>query len=212
MTVIAENKIQDLNFISDQLRDQMVQYAKDFKRSWINLGQTLYTVYRDKLFYAWGYEKFEYYTEQEIGLKKQLSMKLLKTYQFLEEEEPEYLKSEYPDNHDALQVPQFEAVDVLRLAKRNRELDRADYIKLKKDVFENGKNASLIRKDLTTLIKERKQVDPEEERDKRNFEAIKKFVTAINNFKKEMEALKLISNSVVEEAEQLRKKLEAEIP
>jgi hypothetical protein len=50
------------------------------------LGQNLYTAWRDKLYYTWGFEKFEDYTQEELGFKKQLAIKLLKTYFFLEQE------------------------------------------------------------------------------------------------------------------------------
>jgi hypothetical protein len=196
---------------SDLLREQIREHSKSFKTSWVNLGQALYSVWRDKLFYAWGYDKFEYYTEQEVGLQKQLSLKLLKTYFFVEQEEPEYLKKEFSEAREAVRVPGYEAVNVLRLAKQSKGLTRDDYVKLKKDIFDKGKDASLARKDLTAIMKERKQVDPEEERDKRSEAAIRKLYHALESFRKDMAVLKLIPDNIIDEAEGLMNKLEAQL-
>ena len=197
---------------SELLRSQIRKHSKSFKTSWVNLGQALYSVWKDKLFYAWGYDKFEYYVEQEVGLPKQLSLKLLKSYFFLEQEEPDYLKREFNEACDASKVPGYEAVNVLRLAKQRKDLLKDDYLKLKRAVFDKGKNASLVRQDLMAIIRERKAIDPEAERDKRNELAIRKLVNALNSFKMDMEVLKLISDDIVDEAKQLMTKLEKQLP
>ncbi len=197
--------------LSENLREQLVIHAKDFKTSWIALGQTLFSVWRDKLYYTWGYEKFENYTEEELGLNKSLAIKLLKTYYFLEEEEPACLKEDYAQSKEAAVIPSYEAVNVLRLAKKNKHLTKGDYVKLRQDIFEKGKDVSEIRKDLTALIRERKVVDPEEEREKRNTLAVRKFLYAFDSFKKDMEVLKLLPDDLIEEVSGIMNKLEAEI-
>lgn len=196
---------------SELLRSQIREHSKSFKTSWVNLGQALYSVWRDKLFYAWGYDKFEYYVEQEVGLPKQLSLKLLKNYFFLEQEEPDYLKSGFSEAREARQVPGVEAVNVLRMAKQKKELLRDDYMKLRKDVFDKGRDASVVRKDLTAMMKERKPVDPQAEQDKCNEAAIRKLYHALDSFQKDMEVLKLIPDNIVVEAKTLMEKLEAQL-
>jgi hypothetical protein len=136
---------------------------------------------------------------------------LLKTYFFVEQEEPEYLKKEFSEAREAVRVPGYEAVNVLRLAKQSKGLMRDDYVKLKKDIFDKGKDASLARKDLTAIMKERKQVDPEEERDKRSEAAIRKLYHALESFRKDMAVLKLIPDNIIDEAEGLMNKLEAQL-
>lgn len=206
-----EEEVNKTDMVGDTLRDQVLGYSKDFKTSWINLGRHLYAIWQDKLFYGWGFEKFEHYTEDELGLKKQLCQKLLKTYLFVEENEPQYLDVDFKESRDAVNVPNYDAVDVLRLARSKRELSRDDYAMLKAEVFDKGKDASVVRKELTAMMKERKEVDPEEERDNRNEAAIKKLLGALGVFKKDMEALKLISKDVLDEAEGLMKKLKDQI-
>jgi len=196
---------------SELLRSQIREHSKNFKTSWVNLGQALYSVWKDKVFYAWGYDKFEYYVEQEVGLPKQLSVKLLKSYFFLEQEEPDYLKREFNEMRAASQIPSYEAVNVLRLARQNKALFKDDYLKLKRDVFDKGKNASSIRQNLAALLKERKPVDPKEEQEKRNEAAIRKLVNALNAFKNDIEVLKFIPDEITEEVQELMAKLEKQL-
>lgn len=213
METLDVNSLQNNDHILDEtLRQQALDYSKDFKTSWINLGQTLYSIWRDKTFYTWGYEKFEHYTEKEVGLKKQVAMKLLKTYIFLEEEEPIYLKKEYAETRDASKIPSYEAVNILRLAKGKKELLKEDYQKLRNVIFEKGKDVSAVRKDLASIMKERKHVDPEQEREDRNLIAIRKVYNSLRSFKKDMEALKLVPDEILTTASELIDKLETQIP
>ena len=97
---------------------------------------------------------------------------------------------------------------MLRKARSHKELSREDYTKLRKDIFEKGKDASLVRKDLTAIIKERKKIDPEEARDSRHEQSVRRLMAALRSFKKDMETLKLADPDIVEEAEGLLEKLE----
>lgn len=205
-----KNRLKDA-VTAQGIREELLQYAKDFKTSWVSLGQSLYAVWKDKLFLAWSYEKFEYYTERELGIKKEIAMRLLKTYFFLEQDEPDYLKPEFKEDRDAAHVPGCDAINVLRLARQKRELNKSDYVDLKKAVFEKGQEASAVRKDLVALMKKRKEVDPEEEREKRNEAAMRKVLNALRSFQKDMESLKLAPVALLEEATALMKKIEEEI-
>src|SRR5277367_349361 len=195
---------------SENLRAHIAQHAKDFKLSWVQLGQGLYSVWRDKLYHAWDFEKFEDYVIRELGLKKPLALKLVKTYFFVEQDEPVYLKKEFAEARDTAVIPGYESLDVLRLARAHKELTREDYTKLRKDIFEKGKEASIVRKDLTAIIKERKKVDPEQAREARQNTSVRRLVTALRSFKKDMETLQLVDPDIMEEAEELLKRLESQ--
>ena len=199
------------NVSADLLRDEVLKFAKDFKTSWVSLGQSLYSVWKDKFFHGWGYEKFEDYSQKELGIRKETAMKLLKTYFFTEQDEPEYLAKDFKEERDAVNVPNHETMNLLRMAKQKKELNKQDYLQLKKDVFEKGKDVSVVRKDLVALMKQRKQVDPDEDREKRNQDAIRRLLNAAKLFKRDMESLKLVKADVVEETDRLIKRLEQEI-
>ncbi|VAX37072.1 hypothetical protein MNBD_UNCLBAC01-1595 [hydrothermal vent metagenome] len=201
-------KLEDIN---NTLREEVLEYAKNFKTSWLHLGRHLYAIWQDKLYYSWNFEKFEDYTEKELGIKKSLCTKLLKTYLFVEQDEPEYLKEGFVENRETLKVPNYDAIDVLRMAKRKKELNVEDYQKLRGDVFERGIEAGAVRKDLASIMKERKPIDPEEERENRNEAAIKKLINAIESFKKDMAVLKMIPDEIVEEVRGIEEKLAGQI-
>ena len=193
---------------SEDLRAHIAQHAKNFKLSWVQLGQGLYSVWRDKLYQSWEFDKFEDYVVRELGLKKPLALKLVKTYFFVEQDEPVYLKKEFAESRQTAVVPGYESLDVLRAARGSKELTREDYTKLRKDIFEKGKEASLVRKDLTAIIKERKKVDPDQAREDRHNGSVRRLMAALRSFKKDMETLKLAEPDIIEEAQELLERLE----
>lgn len=204
-------KVKQTDPLGEQIREKVLEFTKDFKTSWLNLGQVLYTVWEDKLYHAWGYEKFEQYVEKEVGLKKQIALKLLKSYLFLEENEPSYLNKEFKDKRDSNRIPGVEEINFLRLARGKKELLSEDYRNLKKAVFDKGRDVASVRKDLTAMMKERKQVDPDEERQERHEMAVKRIIHSLKNFSKDMQVLKLIRDDLMTETSGLIGKLESEL-
>ena len=200
-----EEKMQQ--FDENSFRYHVLESAKNFKTSWIELGRALYEVFKDKLYKEWDYNNFDIYTNKEIGIKKPTALKLLRSYYFLEKEEPTYLKGDHAKGQNIAQAPSLDSVDVLRLAK-NKKLDENDYAQLKKEVFEKGTDAREIKKDLTALIRQRTELDPEAARQKRKQVTVKRFLTTLKSLKQELELAKLLPASLIKEAESLIKKLE----
>lgn len=203
-----EERMADMD--KDSLRYQVLQSAKRFKMSWMELGQGLYSVWKDKLYKNWGYGTFDAYTSKEIGIKRQTAIKLLKSYYFLEKEEPSCLKGEYGESVEPAKIPTYEAVDVLRLAKQ-KKIDDDDYSRLKEKIFEKGRYASEAKKDLAALIRERQEVEPEEARKKREMATVKRFLSTLKSLKKDIEVLKLLPTSVLKEINSLIHKIESQI-
>ncbi|MFA4842604.1 MAG: hypothetical protein WC658_02055 [Candidatus Omnitrophota bacterium] len=195
-----EDKIQGLD--QDSMRRHILEAAKNFKSSWVELGRALYSVWKDKMFKEWGFAKFESYTSKEIGIRKNTAMKLLRSYYFLEKEEPHYLKAA---------TPAFEAVDVLRQAKNKKMLEDTDYDNLKEQIFEKGRDWHEVRRDLTSLIRQRQELDPEEAYQKRRQAAVKRLLSTLKSLKKEIELGKLLPAELIREADKLISKLETEL-
>jgi len=195
----------------DPLRKTVLQNAKNFKNSWIDLGQSLYSVWKDKLYKGWGYMTFDAYTSKEIGIKKQTAVKLLKSYYFLEKEEPNYLKTEHAESAEPAAIPSYEAVNLLRLAKDKKVLDSSDYAQLRKNVLDMGKDAKDVKRDLTTIMKQREELEPEEARKIKRLSAIRRFVSALKTIKREVEISKLLPSSILKEVDGLIRKVEAEL-
>lgn len=193
----------------DSLRYHVLDRAKNFKTSWIDLGRALYTVWKDKAYKGWGYSTFEVYTAKEIGIRKDTALKLLKSYCFLEQEEPHYLqKSSSPGTEEVADLPGYESVNVLRLAKNKKELGSEDYADLKKRVFEDGADVRCLKKDLTSLIRERRDVSPEEAWQERRSSLVRRLVGTLKTIKQEASINKILPAKLISETEALIRKLE----
>ena len=196
---------------ADPIRYAVLVAAKKFKSSWIELGQALYTVWKDKSYKEWDYLTFEAYVAKEVGIRKQTALKLLKSYMFLEKEEPSYVRKEYLESGDAAALPSYESVNVLRLAKNNKSLDSGDYASIRRGVFEMGKDAREVKKDVTSMMRQREELDPEEAREKKKFAAVRRLVSTLKTLKTELEVSKLAPAAIIKDTAALIKKLEAEI-
>ncbi|MBN2097030.1 MAG: hypothetical protein JW714_00975 [Candidatus Omnitrophica bacterium] len=194
------------------IRHQVLKGVKLFKTSWIELGQALYTVWKDKLYKDWGFAKFESYTAKEIGIRKQTALKLLRSYCFLEKEEPTYLKKDYNEGADAAAVPTYESIDALRLASNKKDLDRMDLEQLKKNVLQKGKDAREVKKELTVLMKQRQELLPEEAWQKKRLALLKRSLSLLKTLREEIKIAKMFSAEITKDIDKLVSKLETEMP
>jgi len=204
-----EEKMQGLD--SSSLRYHILESAKNFKTSWVELGRALYTVHKDKLYKEWGYSSFDNYASREIGVRKQTALKLLRSYYFLEKEEPAYLKEDYVTEAKAAVIPGYESIDLLRLARNKKNLDEEDYRRLKKEIFQDGRDHREIKKDLTLLMRQREELEPEEARQKKRLATIRRFLGTLRSLYREMETAKIVPAVLIQETASLIKKLEGEI-
>jgi len=204
-----ESKMENLDVNS--LRYHILESAKNFKCSWIELGRSLYSAWKDKSYKEWGYSSFEVYASREIGIRKQTAMKLLKSYYFLEKEEPQYLKNEYAALAQPANIPSYESVNILRQAKNNKSLDGDDYSDLKKEVFEKGKDAQEVKKNLGVIIRQRQELDPEAAQEKKRSMVIKRLLGQLRMLKQEVSVLKLLPVSLVKDLDKLIKDIDQEI-
>jgi hypothetical protein len=202
-----EAKMENLDINS--LRYHILESAKQFKCSWIELGRSLYSVWKDKMYKEWGYISFDIYVAREIGIRKQTAMKLLKSYYFLEKEEPQYLKNEYASTTQPAHLPSYESVNILRQAKNNKGLDEHDYRDLKKEIFEKGKDAQEIKKNLGVIIRQRQEeLDPEAAQEKKKEAILKRLLGQLRLLKQEVTVLKLLPAPLVKDLDNLIKNID----
>ena len=204
-----EDRMRDIE--EGSLRHRILQSAKSFKTSWIELGQCLYTAWKDKLYKEWGYITFDAYAAKEIGIRKQTALKLLKSYYFLEKEEPAYLQKDRAYAVSASKMPTYESVNVLRQAKNRKALDEKDYARLKKEVLEQGKDDREVKRDLTSLIRDRKEAEPEESRENRRKAAVKRLLGTLKTLRTELEASRMVPASILKETSGLIAKIESQV-
>jgi hypothetical protein len=205
-----EAKMENLDINS--LRYHILESAKLFKCSWIELGRSLYSAWKDKMYKEWGYLSFDIYVAREIGIRKQTAMKLLKSYYFLEKEEPQYLKNEYTASTQPAQLPSYESVNILRQAKNNKGLDENDYRDLKKEIFEKGRDAQEIKKNLGVIIRQRQELDPEAAQEKKRSAVLNRLLGQLRMLRQEVQVLKLLPAPLVKDLDNLIKNIDQEIP
>ena len=172
----------------ESLRYKVLDAARGFKSSWIELGQYLYSVNKDKLFKEWGYLTFEAYCAKEVGIRQSTAMKLLKSYFFLEREEPAFVKREVLEDKKPSQIPNLEAVNTLRLAKDGGHLTEKDYQALREDVLENPKEETEAKKIIKKYVLKntpKKEADPEVSKNA----VLKKLLTAMRSFRNDLSML-----------------------
>ena len=126
----------------DSERYQVLDTAKRFKSSWVELGDKLLRVNTTARFREWGYASFEDYCSQEIRIKKATAEKLTLAYRYMEHREPELLA-----RRDELRpLPDYRSVDLLRQASEEKNFSDEEYAELRKSVVEEGRSHPTVLK------------------------------------------------------------------
>ncbi len=174
------------NLDPGSFRYQVLDAAKRFKSSWIELGQHLFSVYKDKLFKEWGYLTFEAYCAKEIGVRQNTALKLLKSYSFLEKEEPTFLKREALDDRQPSRIPGYESVNALRLAKQSERISEKEYQDLREEVFDEGREEAEVKKKIRYVLKSHAPARLEEDQ---KVVVVKKLISSLKTARDEMTSL-----------------------
>ena len=195
----------------ESLRYQTLQSARRFKTSWIELGQYLQTVWRDKHYKNWGYTSFESYCNKEIAIKQSTALKLLRSYYFLEREEPSFLKTKLADSDNVVKLPSCDSVDILRLAKDKKGLNEKDYKTLRYRVMDEAEEPKEVRSELRSILESYPEAHSEDEKKRKQQATVKRFLGTLKNLRKEIEGSGLLSKKLTMEIDQLIVKIESEL-
>lgn len=161
-----ENRMLDLDPAS--FRFKTLEAARDFKSSWIALGQYLFAIQKDKFYKEWGYLTFEAYCAGEVGIRQNTAVKLLRSYSFLEREEPAYLKKSMADEEKPNRIPSYESVNTLRLAKQNGRIAEKEYEALRESALEKADDDTEVKKKVRYILKKNPvKLSPEDRLEKR---------------------------------------------
>ena len=123
----------------DSERYRVLASARQFKSSWVELGEWLARVSNSGQFSDWGYTTFEDYCTREIRIRRKTAEKLLLAYRFLERKEPGLLerKAGHP-------LPDYRSVDLLRQADEEKPFSMAEYGELRQAVIEQERSHPTI--------------------------------------------------------------------
>ena len=122
-------------------RYQVLATAKQFKSSWVELGEWLAKVSNKKQFSEWGFTSFEDYCSKEIRIRRQTAEKLLLAFRFLERREPSLL-----ERKEGRPLPDYRSIDLLRKADEREHFSMEEYSELRQAVIEEERNHPSIAK------------------------------------------------------------------
>lgn len=121
----------------DPERATMLRLTRRFKASWLELGEALSEVKRNKSWERWGYESFDAYAKTELKLRADTVEKLTGSYMFLHKRAPEVLQR---DPLEAL--PTYQAIDYLRRveekAAEDDSIPKETVVDVRNKILEEG--------------------------------------------------------------------------
>ncbi len=128
-------------------RYRVLSVARQFKSSWVELGEQLSQVRNKGEFNDWGHTSFEDYCRDEVRIKKDTALKLTGAYNFLKKAEPEILVR----NEQMLPVPDYRSIDLLRQAQEEQQMSEEQYQQLREAVFEKERSHPTVAKQFREL-------------------------------------------------------------
>lgn len=203
-----EGKMEDLDETS--LRYRVLQSARNFKTSWIELGNYLQAVFQEKHYKRWGYTSFESYCSREIAIKTTTALKLLRSYYFLESEEPAFLNERLSSTEKVVALPSVDSVDILRRARNRQNLDADDYRSLRDSVLEKGEEPKEVRYKLKNILEAYAGGESEEEEKKRRTATINRCLGVLRTIKREIEISGVLPRRIAKEIDRLVAVIESE--
>jgi hypothetical protein len=145
MSAVAEkiqSRLEELP--AGSMRRRVLECARQFKSSWIDLGRMLSEVRNESHWREWGYASFDAYCTKELFIRKQTAEKLTTSYRFIERHEPAMARSEEPRP-----VPSFEVIDVLSRAEAAGRLPDDGWRQLRDDVLERPPTPAALNRQLS---------------------------------------------------------------
>jgi len=119
----------------DAERVLVLERAKRFKRTWIELAEVLVRVREKESWSRWDFGSFDEYCARELHLKRGTVDKLCASYGFLRANAPRLLRDD-PD--DARPVPSWQAVDYVARAAERGAAPEETIAEMKRAVFDEG--------------------------------------------------------------------------
>ncbi len=138
--LIIEQLMRELDPSSPRYR--VLATARQFKSSWVELGEQLIKVKNQGEFQGWGYDNFDDYCSREIRIRKETARKLTLAYRYLEQEEPELISAE----RRLQPLPDYRAIDLLRQAREEQGFSDDEYARLRESIIEQEHSYPTVQK------------------------------------------------------------------
>ena len=193
---------------NNELREKTVEIAKKHKASWIQLGQHLFSIYKNKLYKEWGYQQFETYCQKELSIKDATASKLIKSYSFLEKEEPRIVKPDFTEEETPRKIPDYESVNLLRLVKNNKNIPTNEFAELRNDVLNEGKEPKEVRATVKKILETHAPKDTPELKEQKRGSILRRLIGFLNSAKTQLEEEDLVPENILKQIEALAQRLE----
>ncbi len=158
MTTAAINRIdkQLEQLPGDSLRAQVLKALRRFRASWVELGGLLSDVAYSGSYKEWGFDEFELYCARELGLKRPTVKKLMVSYNYMKEREPERLEAfaQAPNDEAVPSIPDYQTVELLHRAQSNPELDDKVKERLHDRAFAGEEEENALRQQIREHLRE----------------------------------------------------------
>lgn len=181
------------------VRRRVLESARRFKASWVELARLLVLVKREESWRQWGYPSFDRYCTGELFIRKQTAEKLLASFGFLQRHEPALASP-----RGEPRAPSFEVIEVLSRAEAAGRLSETGWQEMREEILERSPPAASVNR---RLVEKFGPAAPPPGLPKR--ERLSRLAVSARRVANGCKAERSISPSVVERAASLADTLEA---
>lgn len=133
----------------DPNRAEVLNRARRFKASWIELAESLTDVRRHSHWKRWGFASLDEYAKTELHLRPETVEKLTGSFQFLKSKAPDVLRR---DGLTAA-IPSYQSVDFLRRAEESDTRPKSDVMEaLRKRVLDEVAPAAAVSREFKAAV------------------------------------------------------------
>ncbi|MCA1796955.1 MAG: hypothetical protein ABR516_01770 [Desulfuromonadaceae bacterium] len=179
-------------------RYTILHSAKQFKSSWVELGQLLSEVRHAQLYQEWGYTDFADYCAREIRIRRQTADKLTHAYHYLKEHNPTTLS----DPQNPVPMPDYRSLNLLEQINSEALMEEEELQSLQHQVFSGTLAHPKLARTVRDLKREQAPSEIKEYTDIKNaLSAAKRFQSSLEHLPEEISA-RVNLDSFVHAAEQ----------
>ena len=169
----------------DPRRLELVQRARRFKRSWVELAEALIALRKSQDYQQWGYGDLHEYCNKELSIRSATVDKLLVSFSTIQRHAPEVLERDGV----AREIPSLDAIDYFNRALGTetkpgpfRRLDAPDHVldQLRTAVFEEGQNVRELRERFNPVLRPKSESESKEDAVRRARTAAQKLTQALS--------------------------------
>jgi len=155
MDMVTQNRLMKIDTLLGELDEHSMRYqalfaVRKFRTSWLELGRHLTEIAYGGDYKQWGFEDFETYVAQELGLKKPTVRKLMVSYQYMQKHANQIVADtdaageEQPPPH----MPDYKTVEVLNNLRARVDVDQQEKDRFHNQAFDASINEDELRKEM----------------------------------------------------------------